>query len=147
MPSNGGSRNLPLDTGSLCFKGAERQVCLNFSLTELPFAHSDLVAAWTYLDLIYRFWVCLKGFSIVNLSFCVLPKWRWESTIEIHNLRELRMCALELKHLYTVHPFSLMGICNPDMSSLNGFCDMLIWWLMKMRVRDLVDNEEILHRR
>lgn len=36
---------------------------------------SNLVAAGTYLDLIYSFCICLKGFSVVNLSFCVLPKW------------------------------------------------------------------------
>ena len=73
--------------------------------------------ARTYLDLIYCFWVCLKGVSVVNLSFCVLPKWSWKSTGEIHNFVAPHI-ALELKHLHTVHPFSLVGTCGPDMSSL-----------------------------
>ena len=92
---------------SLTFQRSQK-TSVSYLLTE---DLSDLVAARTYLDLIYCFWICLKGFSVVNLSFCVLPKWSWKSTDEIHNLVALHV-ALELKHLYTVHPFSSVGICN-----------------------------------
>ena len=95
--------------------------------------------ARTYLDLIYCFWVCLKGVSVVNLSFCVLPKWSWKSTGEIHNLVAPHI-ALELKHLHTVHPFSLVGTCSPDMSSLISVVICLFGDLQKMRVHELMKN-------
>ena len=111
---------------SLTFQRSQK-TSVSYLLTE---DLSDLVAAGTYLDLIYCFWICLKGFSVVNLSFCVLPKWSWKSTDEIHNLVALHV-ALELKCLYTVHPFSSVGICNPDMSSLISFYEIFIWWFRR----------------
>lgn len=122
---------------SLVFQRSEK-TSVSYLLTE---DLSDLVAAGTYLDLIHCFWICLRGFSVVNLSFCVLPKWSWKTTDEIHNLVALHIA------LYTVHPFSSVGICKPDMSSLISFYDTLIWWLTKMRVHELMENEETLHRR
>lgn len=104
-----------------------------FSLTEIPFTHSDLATVWTNLDWFYCFWIFLRGFSVVTHSFVLCQIGQRKQTVEIHSLLDphVPLCTVAI---------SLVGICNPNMSSPNGFYDLFAWWLMGMGGHRLMQN-------